>query len=110
MKKLLELVPEGNVLEWRLRVHLPLSTWVHGRVCLTGKLWLYEYVANVRKLKILQIIITGDAAHSTLPHLAQGAAQAVEDGAVLAVCLSKIAKVEDINTALKVYEVSFRSP
>lgn len=82
VQKLLNLVPEGNVLEWRLRVHLPLKTWVDGNVCLTG-----------------------DAAHSTLPHLAQGAAQAAEDAAVLAVVLSKISKKEDIHKALKVYEV-----
>jgi hypothetical protein len=83
VQKLLNLVPEGNVLEWRLRVHLPLKTWVDGNVCLTG-----------------------DAAHSTLPHLAQGAAQAAEDAAVLAVVLSRISKKEDIPKALKVYEVS----
>ena len=82
VQKLLNLVPEGNVLEWRLRVHLPLKTWVDGNVCLTG-----------------------DAAHSTLPHLAQGAAQAAEDAAVLAVVLSRISKKEDIHKALKVYEV-----
>jgi salicylate hydroxylase len=80
---MLNLVPEGTVLEWRLRVHLPLKTWVHGNVALLG-----------------------DAAHSTLPHLAQGAAQAVEDAAVLAVVLSKIDKKEDVHAALKVYEVS----
>lgn len=83
VQKLLNLVPEGNVLEWRLRVHLPLKTWVDGNVCLTG-----------------------DAAHSTLPHLAQGAAQAAEDAAVLAVVLSRVSKKDDIHKALKVYEVS----
>ena len=86
VQKLLNLVPEGNVLEWRLRVHLPLKTWVDGNVCLTG-----------------------DAAHSTLPHLAQGAAQAAEDAAVLAVVLSRISKKEDVHKALKVYEVSHTS-
>ncbi|KAJ9111662.1 hypothetical protein QFC19_001020 [Naganishia cerealis] len=86
VQKLLKLVPEGNVLEWRLRVHLPLNTWVDGNVCLTG-----------------------DAAHSTLPHLAQGAAQAAEDAAVLAVVLSKISKKEDIHKALKVYEAMRKS-
>jgi salicylate hydroxylase len=38
----------------------PLSTWVHGRVALLG-----------------------DAAHPMLPFLAQGAAQAIEDAAML---------------------------
>ncbi|KAJ9126276.1 hypothetical protein QFC24_002007 [Naganishia onofrii] len=86
VQKLLKLVPAGNVLEWRLRVHLPLKTWVDGNVCLTG-----------------------DAAHSTLPHLAQGAAQAAEDAAVLAVVMSKISKKEDIHKALKVYEAMRKS-
>lgn len=67
-------------------MHLPLKTWVDGNVCLTG-----------------------DAAHSTLPHLAQGAAQAAEDAAVLAVVLSRISKKEDVHKALKVYEVSHTS-
>lgn len=83
VQKLLALVPEGQVLEWRLRVHLPLKTWVEGNACLAG-----------------------DACHPTLPHLAQGAAQAAEDGIVLGVVLSKITRKEDINKALLMYEVS----
>ncbi|KAJ7832752.1 salicylate hydroxylase [Mycena olivaceomarginata] len=60
--KLLRLVPGGEVCEWKLRVHHPLRTWVTGAVALVG-----------------------DACHPTLPHLGQGAAQAIEDGVVLAV-------------------------
>jgi salicylate hydroxylase len=61
----------------------PLPTWVHGSV-----------------------ILVGDACHPTLPHLAQGAAQAIEDGAVLSVMLSKLPDVspESINKALQIYE------
>ncbi|KAJ7653942.1 salicylate hydroxylase [Mycena polygramma] len=66
--RMLELVPEGDVCEWKLRVYHPLKTWVEGNVALLG-----------------------DACHPTLPHLNQGAAQAIEDGAVLAVVLSKLA-------------------
>lgn len=36
----------------------------------------------------------------------QGAAQAIEDGAVLGAVLSKITTVEDIHIALLVYEVT----
>lgn len=82
--RMLDLVPEGDVCEWKLRVHAPLPTWVHGSVALLG-----------------------DACHPTLPHLAQGAAQAIEDAAVLSVVLSHLpsgATPGDINKALKLYE------
>lgn len=81
--RMLDLVPEGEVCEWKLRTHSRLPTWVHGSVALVG-----------------------DACHPTLPHLAQGAAQAIEDGAVLSVVLSKLpdASPESIHKALKVYE------
>lgn len=45
--------------------------------------------------------ILGDAAHATLPYLAQGAAMAIEDGAVLARCLLD---VSEISKALNLYE------
>lgn len=82
--RMLNLVPEGEVCEWKLRVHAPLPTWVHGSVALVG-----------------------DACHPTLPHMAQGAAQAIEDAAVLGVILSHLpsgAGPADINKALKLYE------
>ncbi|KAF7357103.1 FAD/NAD(P)-binding domain-containing protein [Mycena sanguinolenta] len=79
--RMLELVPEGEVCEWKLRVHHPLRTWVEGNVALLG-----------------------DACHPTLPHLNQGAAQAIEDGAVLGVVLGKLTDKQDINAALLVYE------
>ncbi|KAK2753852.1 hypothetical protein FQN55_000216 [Onygenales sp. PD_40] len=83
IQRMLNLVPEGEVCEWKLRVHEPLPTWVHGAVALVG-----------------------DACHPTLPHLAQGAAQAIEDAAVIAVALSKMpdSKSETITKALRVYE------
>lgn len=84
VQRLLNYVPEGEVCEWKLRVHDPLPTWV------------YESVALV-----------GDACHPTLPHLAQGAAQAIEDGAVLAVVLSRLPNTqpEAVHKALRVYEM-----
>lgn len=80
---MLSLVPDGEVCEWKLRVHSPLPTWVHGSVALLG-----------------------DACHPTLPHLAQGAAQAIEDASVLAVVLSLCPSTSssDLNKALRVYE------
>ncbi|KAJ3770467.1 hypothetical protein FB446DRAFT_744193, partial [Lentinula raphanica] len=46
VKRMLDLVPDGEVCEWKLRVHSPLPTWVRGCVALVG-----------------------DACHPTLPHL-----------------------------------------
>lgn len=81
--RMLELVPDGEVCEWKLRGHRPLPTWVVGSVALIG-----------------------DACHPTLPHLAQGAAQAIEDGAVLGVCLSALKETTPgaIHKALQKYE------
>ncbi|KAJ5115095.1 hypothetical protein NUU61_000854 [Penicillium alfredii] len=83
VQRLLNHVPDGEVCEWKLRVHDPLPTWIHESVALVG-----------------------DACHPTLPHLNQGAAQAIEDGAVLGVVLSRLPDTspESINKALRVYE------
>jgi salicylate hydroxylase len=81
--KMLNMVPSGEVCEWKLRVHGPLPTWVRGAAALVG-----------------------DACHPTLPHLNQGAAQAIEDAAVCAAALSRApdSRPESITKALKVYE------
>ena len=83
VQKMLKLVPEGEVCEWKLRIHEPLPTWVHNSTALVG-----------------------DACHPTLPHLAQGAAQAIEDAAVLGQAFSLLPDTSpaSINKALRVYE------
>ncbi|KAL9116383.1 MAG: hypothetical protein Q9187_007091 [Circinaria calcarea] len=48
--------------------------------------------------------LVGDAAHAMRPHLAQGAAQAFEDCAVLAVLFSKIQSKSQIPDILSIYE------
>ncbi|KAF4345383.1 salicylate hydroxylase [Fusarium beomiforme] len=85
VQKMLNLVPEGEVCEWRLRMYKPLPTWTHGSVALLG-----------------------DACHPTLPHLSQGAAMAIEDGSTIAEVLSLApdARPETIAKCLKVYEQS----
>ncbi|KAF5137974.1 FAD-dependent monooxygenase OpS4 [Metarhizium anisopliae] len=84
IQRMLDLVPDGQVCEWKLRVQKPLPTWVHGSVALVG-----------------------DACHPTLPHLNQGAAQAVEDAAVLAEVLAKCpgSDLASLNKSLCVYEL-----
>ena len=63
--------------KWALMVRPPLERWTMNRVTLAG-----------------------DAAHSMLPFLAQGAVMAIEDGCVLARCLAKY----DVPAALTHYE------
>jgi salicylate hydroxylase len=67
--------------KWALMVRAPLERWTVGRTTLLG-----------------------DAAHSMLPFLAQGAIQAIEDGYVLARCLAKYAPEE----GLRRYEAARR--
>ena len=65
---------------WALVDRTPLAAWTHGRTTLLG-----------------------DAAHAMLPFFAQGAAQALEDAAVLARCLRGVAR-EGVPEALQRYE------
>jgi salicylate hydroxylase len=74
-----------EVFIWGLFEHPPMPHWSAGRITLLG-----------------------DACHAMLPFLAQGAAQAIEDGAALAACLAKIGG-QDIPAALRLYE-SLRLP
>jgi salicylate hydroxylase len=64
---------------WALHDHAPLERWSAGRVTLLG-----------------------DASHAMLPFMAQGAAQAIEDGAALAACLAD--SQADAAGALRHYE------
>ena len=50
--------------------------------------------------------LLGDACHPMLPFMAQGAAQALEDGATLAACLQR---EPDVPQALRLYE-TLRQP
>ena len=77
----------GSVLErvdqtfrWALYDREPLPTWTKGRLALLG-----------------------DAAHPMLPHLGQGANQAIEDGMALATILARVDSAT-IPTALLAYE------
>jgi len=46
-----------------------------------------------------RVVLIGDAVHAFLPHLGQGAAQAIEDGIVLAECLAEADQLEKALTA-----------
>lgn len=66
--------------KWAILEREPLSTWSEGRV-----------------------VLLGDACHPMTPYMAQGAATAMEDAAVLARCLADVAG-EDIEGAFHRYE------
>ena len=70
---------------WGLYDRGPLTTWSNGRLTLLG-----------------------DAAHAMLPHVGQGANQAIEDGVALAILLSGRTAAE-VPTALKHYETLRRA-
>ncbi len=72
-----------TLFKWALHDRPPMAAWGKGRVTLLG-----------------------DACHPTLPFMAQGAAMAIEDGAVLASCLDR---GDEIAAALARYE-SLRKP
>jgi salicylate hydroxylase len=69
-----------EVFVWGLFDHSPMERWSSGRVTLLG-----------------------DACHEMLPFMAQGAAQAIEDSAALAACITTMG-AHDIPGALHRYE------
>jgi len=77
VRGLISAFPETFI--WALHDRLPLPRWSRGRVTLLG-----------------------DACHPMLPMMAQGAAQAIEDGAALAALLK--AMPDDVPAALRRYE------
>lgn len=83
VQTLIDRADKEQCFRWALNNRAELSTWVDGNV-----------------------VLLGDACHPTLPYLAQGAAMAIEDGAVLNRCLSNY---DTLEKALSVYE-SHRKP
>lgn len=78
IQQLIDNADRDSLFKWALYDRPPMTRWGKGRVT-----------------------ILGDACHPTLPFMAQGAAMAIEDGAVLAACLDES---EDIPLNLKHYE------
>ncbi|GAA5895067.1 uncharacterized protein JCM6883_002309 [Sporobolomyces salmoneus] len=83
VQKLLNFVDEDSVMEWKLMDHEKLPFWIEECTALMG-----------------------DACHPMLPYVAQGAAQAIEDGAVLGVVLSGVpaGSRQSIKNALLLYQ------
>ena len=51
-----------------------------------------------------RVVLIGDAAHAMVPYLAQGASMAIEDGAALAECLSRVKTDQEIPKYLEVFQ------
>lgn len=73
-----------EVTKWPLFNRNPLPLWSKGR-----------------------LVLLGDACHPMKPHMAQGAAMAIEDGAMLTRCLQETG-LSDFQTAFKLYEINRR--
>lgn len=79
---IVQATPKEKLVDWKLVYRDPLPTWVSPKA---------------------RIALIGDAAHPFLPTSIQGASQAMEDGACLAVCL-QLAGKENVADALRAYE------
>ncbi len=77
---LIDCLDAGSLYKWALFDRPPLATWGRGRVTLIG-----------------------DACHPALPFMAQGAAMAIEDAAVLANCLADRRHADAIESRLTAY-------
>ena len=68
--------------------------------------WLLAYMPPLKQWTSLsgKVTLVGDAAHAMLPYLAQGAAQAIEDAAVLGPCLERASCSAEIPRMMAMYE------
>jgi salicylate hydroxylase len=85
---------------------LPAATWAPPARALVGlpEAWLKWALYDrppIRRWSKGPVALLGDAAHPMLPFLAQGAAMAIEDAAVVAECLAR--QPDDAVSALKTY-------
>lgn len=82
IKKVINLVPSSA--RWPLQITGPLESW-----------------SNTNKT----VVLIGDAAHSMVNHMAQGAATAMEDGAFLGRVISEVVRgIITMPEAIKIYE------
>lgn len=91
LRKLISCLP--SALKWKLCHHKELETWIKVRT-----MSMIED-RSTTLMTVLQgrVVLLGDACHPSLPYQAQGAAMAVEDGAVLGKLLSKASELDGAN-------------
>ncbi|RFU31812.1 hypothetical protein B7463_g4514, partial [Scytalidium lignicola] len=82
IKRVVDMIPHTS--RWPLMVTGPLKSW-----------------SSPRK----NVVLMGDAAHSMVNHMAQGAATSMEDGAFLARCIAKVVEGKmQVSEAVQIYE------
>lgn len=81
VQKILDATPDP-LIDWKLVYREPLPTWISPK---------------------RRIALIGDAAHPFLPTSIQGASQAMEDGATIAVCLTRSGKAH-VQEAIAAFE------
>ncbi|PVH86478.1 salicylate hydroxylase [Cadophora sp. DSE1049] len=82
IKRVVDMIPEAS--RWPLLVTGPLESWSS-----PGK----------------NVVLMGDAAHSMVNHMAQGAATSMEDGAFLGRCIAQVVQGRiNLQQAIEVYE------
>ncbi|CZT40535.1 related to salicylate hydroxylase [Rhynchosporium secalis] len=82
IKRVVDMIPEAS--RWPLLVTGPLESW-----------------SSPEK----NVVLMGDAAHSMVNHMAQGAATSMEDGAFLGRCIAQVVQGRmNIQQAIQVYE------
>lgn len=90
------------------------QVWVEDKV---ERIWLTTFISQSRWPLMVtgplaswsspkrNIVLMGDAAHSMVNHMAQGAATAMEDGAFLGKCIGKVVEGKiKLNEAVEIYE------
>jgi salicylate hydroxylase len=87
----------GDFADW----HPDIQTMIHAID--TPYKWALLGREPLPRFSVGRATLLGDAAHPTLPFLAQGANMAIEDGMILARCL---AACTDVPTALRAYEAA----
>ncbi|KAI5859206.1 putative salicylate hydroxylase [Tricharina praecox] len=101
LQKIFALIPDEKVMRWKLCTHGFLETWTKSRVALLGDACHpMLFVVPIRPITLLPQLTC------TRPYVAQGAAQAVEDAATLAVLLSSIPDRSSIPQALRLYQIA----
>jgi 6-hydroxynicotinate 3-monooxygenase len=80
VQRLIDVSP--SITKWPLLERDPLPLWSRGR-----------------------LVLLGDACHPMKPHMAQGAAMAIEDAAMLARCLDEVG-LSDYEAAFRLYEAN----
>ncbi len=70
---------------------------------------IYDLASPLASFVTGRVVLLGDAAHAMTPDLGQGAGQAIEDAATLALLLQRTRSGADIDAALRIYDRTRRA-